>query len=129
MNAAVVAASACPPTSQPIYTGTQVVRIANHLAGVMAGKTSLLGSKHTCYNSFMKTEPKKSFPPIGVSGNDSSFDLRLAPDGVYLGDGRFVPSRGNASTSVDNNKSVVTVHNVTDKIVDLCGRIGRVQVE
>jgi hypothetical protein len=50
-----------------------------------------------------------------ISNKDSSpFDLVLTPDGVYLSDGRPIPSADNTSLGVNHRQPIVGVHNGDD---------------
>lgn len=65
------------------------------------------------------------YAPISGDGGTSRFDLRLMPDGVYLSDGRAIPSRDHPGLSVNNGQSVIDVHEAVDDVEGrLCGVLG-----
>ena len=47
---------------------------------------------------------------IDQKNNDSAFDLVRTPNGIYLRDGRAIPSADYATLGVNNRQSVVAVH-------------------
>lgn len=66
--------------------------------------------------------------PIGGLRPDP-FALRRGPNGVYLSDGRFIPSRNDATAGVDNSQAVIDVHGQGDIRERGMGVLGRIDVK
>lgn len=66
--------------------------------------------------------------PIG-DGGEKWFRLRHGPNGVYLSDGRFIPSRDHAAAGIDDREPVVDIERSGDNRECGVGILGRVDVK
>lgn len=65
------------------------------------------------------------FAPIAGDGNAARFDLRRQPNGVYLIDGRAIPTAYDTALGIDDAKPVVLVHDADNSGVRLLwGELG-----
>ena len=70
-----------------------------------------------------------NFPAIYGDGNAERFALRREPNGVYLVDGRAIPSTDNATGSVNDSESIIDIHVLDDMGVGLLGSQIGVDIE
>lgn len=52
---------------------------------------------------------------------NSRFDLRLGPDGVYRVDGRIIPIADNSTLGINNSKPVIGVHGLANMSISQAG--------
>jgi len=72
----------------------------------------------------------KTYPPLdGKDGGASRFALVRRPDGVYLSDGRAIPSADNPRLCVDHGEPVAPVHVGLDEGERLSGAVLGAHVE
>lgn len=69
------------------------------------------------------------YPDLASGANKDRFSLRVKPDGVYLGDGRAIPSANNSAAGINYCEPVIDVHGSNDSGVGLLGCKAGVDVE
>ena len=64
-----------------------------------------------------------------IADGPDQFALRVEPDGIYLADGRMIPSRYNPAACVDDGQLIVPVHRRVNDGVGLLGTVSGVDIK